>query len=132
LPLAFCGRIREILGDWQEKDVRFIVAADGERILGLGELGAGGSGIPIGEIALRTACAGVPPQYCLRVVLDLGTNKGAPVDDPLISVCGRAASAVRNRWLLIWKLVFPSVPTAAFAIVGAGAFLASSMIMPLR
>ena len=77
------GRIAEVLRNWPERDVRFICVSTGGRILGLGDIGTNGMGIPIGKLQLYTACAAVPPKFMLPVLFDIGTSNAVLRADPL-------------------------------------------------
>ena len=109
------GHVRELLQNWPHKNARIIVITDGERILGLGDLGAHGMGISIGKLALYTACSGIHPTQCMPVMLDVGTNNENLLNDPLYNglerrrARGAEYDELFDEFINAAKEVFPGI-----------------------
>lgn len=109
------GHVSELLNNVGQDDVEVIVVTDGQRILGLGDQGVNGMGIPIGKLALYTACAGVAPEKTLPVTIDVGTNNPAYLADPMYlglrheRVCGAAYDELIDEFMQACRKRWPNV-----------------------
>ena len=126
------GRVARVLRGWPQQDIGVVVVTDGERVLGLGDQGANGMGIPVGKLALYTACAGIAPSRCLPITIDVGTENEALLNDPLYlgvkerRLRGAEYDALVDELALAVQEVFPSaiLQLEDFATENAFALLA--------
>src|ERR1700757_3358062 len=105
LSMTRRGKVKQVLKNWPQDDVRFICVTDGGRILGLGDLGANGAPIPMGKLQLYTACAGVPPQYLLPMYLDAGTDNEQYLRDPLYLGLRRTRPSTQELYSFVDEFV---------------------------
>jgi len=109
------GKILDMLKNWNYRDIKVIVITDGERILGLGDLGANGMGIPIGKLSLYTAFGGIDPSKCLPVMFDVGTNNKEIREDTLYlgyphpRIKGKAYDDLMDEFVRAVKKLYPGV-----------------------
>lgn len=111
ITMEHCGQVEAVLREWHSDEIDAIVFTDGGRILGLGDLGANGMGIPVGKLALYVACAGIRPERCLPITIDVGTNNEKLLADPFYIGVRRHRQTGQRYLELVRELLDAAVKT---------------------